>query len=215
MNLKATDEIVGDPNRPKTRIVEGIYFQPAANLRAERLRYEMQPPFLFPPIQPQGNRQREAEAIMNLTQQQIDNLCGIPNFREHIEAAHLQALTHGIGWVSIDAAAGDSIAAVDLWAVPTEPENAATLREHADILTGCTENDPVMDSDRPGIAAMDNTGPAGDPLPADQRDELRDAWRKGSVWGQPPEPPPAPEPPPHNLGVIAPISGRVGGKWGA
>lgn len=27
--------------------------------------------------------------------------------------------------------------------------------------------------------------------------------------------PPAPEPPPHNLGVIAPISGRVGGKWGA
>jgi len=194
VNLKATDEIVGDPNRPKTRIVEGIYFQPAANLRAERLRYEMQPPFLFPPIQPQGNRQREAEAIMNLTQQQIDNLCGIPNFREHIEAAHLQALTHGIGWVSIDAAAGDSIAAVDLWAVPTEPENAATLREHAAQLTGCTENDPVMDSDRARVAS--------------------EAMRQAMKPDPKPAAPPAPESP-QGLGVIAPISGRVGGKWGA
>ena len=195
-------------------------FHPAIREQIERnarakLRYEMLPPFLFPPIQPQGNRQRECEAIMNLTQQQIDNLCGIPAFKETLEAATLQAMTHGIGRVGIDAGTAKAIAAVDLWAVPTEPENAAALREHAAQLTGCTENDPVMDSDRPGIAAMDNSGPAGDPLPANQRDELRDAWRKGSVWGQPPEPPPAPEPPPHNLGVIAPISGRVGGKWGA
>ncbi len=214
MNVKATDEIVGDPNRPKTRITDGIYFQPAANLRAERLRYEMQPPFLFLPIQNQSERQRELVDLTAWVDVHTQALCDIPAIRQQIEAATLQAMTHGIGWVGIDAATGDSIAALELWVAPTEPENAATLREHAAQLTGCTENDPVMDSDRPGIAAMDNSGPAGDPLPANQRDELRDAWRKGSVWGQPPEPPPAPEPPPHNLGVIAPISGRVGGAWG-
>ena len=195
MDLKATDEIVGNPNRPKTRIVEGIYFQPAANLRAERLRYEMQPPFLFPPIQPQGNRQRECEceAIMNITQQQIDKLCGLHQFREQIEAAHCQALTHGFGWVGIDAAAEDSIAVFDVWDVPTEPENAATLREHATQLTGCTENDPVMDSDRDRVAS----------------EAMRQAMKPD------PKPVPAPVPEtPRGLGVIAPISGRVGGAWG-
>lgn len=194
MNLKATDEIVGDPNRPKTRIVEGIYFQPAANLRAERLRYEMQPPFLFPPIQPQGNRQRECEAIMNLTQQQIDKLCGLQHLREQIEAATLKAMTHGIGWVSIDAASADAIAAVDLWAVPTEPENAATLREHAAQLTGCTENDPVMDSDRARVAS----------------EAMRQAMK--------PDPKPAAPPPKSSDGLLttAPFGQRVGGgRWGA
>lgn len=194
MNVKATDEIVGDPNRPKTRITDGIYFQPAANLRAERLRYEMLPPFLFPPIQPQGNRQRECEAIMNLTQQQIDKLCGLQHLREKIEAATLQAMTHGIGWVGIDAASADAIAAVDLWAVPTEPEKAATLREHAAQLTGCTENDPVMDSDRARVAS----------------EAMRQAMK--------PDPKPAAPPPKSSDGLLttAPFGQRVGGgRWGA
>ena len=225
MNLKPTDEIVGDLPRGKTRIVEGVYLRkPAVDRHAERLRYEMQPPVMFSQIGREVAAERERlrnesmaalQAIMSLSKKQMDEICGMPHFREQIEAAQRQAMMTGTGWANLTTEALEAIRAVDIWAVPTEPENAATLREHADILTGCTENDPVMDSDRPGIAAMDNTGPAGDPLPADQRDELRDAWRKGSVWGQPPEPPPAPEPPPHNLGVIAPISGRVGGKWGA
>lgn len=128
MNVKATDEIVGDPNRPKTRITDGIYFQPAANLRAERLRYEMQPPFLFPPIQNQSERQRELVDLTAWVDVHTQALCDIPAIRQQIEAATLQAMTHGIGWVGIDAATGDSIAALDLWVAPTEPENAAALR---------------------------------------------------------------------------------------
>ncbi len=174
-------------------------FHPAIREQIERnarakLRYEMLPPFLFPPIQPQGNRQRECEAIMTLTQQQIDKLCGLQHLRENIEAATLQAMTHGIGWVSIDAASADAIAAVDLWAVPTEPENAATLREHAAQLTGCTENDPVMDSDRARVAS----------------EAMRQAMK--------PDPKPAAPPPKSSDGLLttAPFGQRVGGgRWGA
>lgn len=222
MNVKPTDEIVGDLPRNKTHIIEGIYRKPAVDLHEQRARnaraklhYEMLSQVPFPPIQNQRERQRELVDLTAWVDAHTQALCGIPAIREQIEAAQRQAMFSGIGWLTLSAEKLEAISSVDIWAVPSEPENAATLREHAHQLTGCTENDPVMDSDRPGIAAMDNSGPAGDPLPANQRDELRDAWRKGSVWGQPPEPPPAPEPPPHNLGVIAPISGRVGGKWGA
>lgn len=194
MNVKATDEIVGDPNRPKTRITDGIYFQPAANLRAERLRYEMQPPFLFPPIQNQSERQRELVDLTAWVDVHTQALCDIPAIRQQIEAATLQAMTHGIGWVGIDAATGDSIAALDLWVAPTEPENAATLREHAAQLTGCTENDPVMDSDRARVAS----------------EAMRQAMK--------PDPKPAAPPPKSSDGLLttAPFGQRVGGgRWGA
>lgn len=186
MNVNATDEIVGNPDRPKTRIVEGIYFQPAANLRAERLRYEMQPPFLFPPIQPQGNRQRECEATMNLTQQQMDGLCGIPAFREQIEAAELQAMTHGIGWVRFDIGSAEAAAAVDLWAVPAqqaELANLYTLREHG----------PLMDSDRARVESEAKRQAAAPKPDAPKPEPLRN----------------------DGLLTEAPIGQRVGGgRWG-
>lgn len=163
---------------------------------------EMQSPVMFSQIGLEVAAERERlrnesmaslHAIMSLSKKQMDEICGMPHFREQIEAAYCQALTHGIGWVGIDAASGDSIAAVDIWAVPTEPENAATLREHAAQLTGCTENDPVMDSDRARVAS----------------EAMRQAMK--------PDPKPAAPPPKSSDGLLttAPFGQRVGGgRWG-